>query len=452
MLNLKDIPQFKSFVESDSKLISLELYLSPDNREVTIEHIFIAIVGERYNPLQYLDKLIQTGWKFVVYEKNEDNDQLIEEYGDSLIFISVSNIFDFIQEAGKHVAKTFKARGGTLLAISGSNGKTTTKEMLYHLLVNSEGKETVICTQKNNNNHIGVPFTLFQIKEETKFAIIELGSNHPGEIKVLCELLNPQYGVTTNIGDSHLEFFGTRENVLKEEGLLYSYTENGFFINQDDELLKKFNLREADITYGGHESDFKFSFEGQKLLVNEVEFENKNITGKHNFINLGVAISIAHKLTKRPLVEFKDMSSTFEPTKNRSEWVEYKGLKVFLDAYNANPSSMQSAVDGFSDYLGSIGANNQEACLVLGDMNRLGPDSEKYHEELGAFLKSYSFAECFFVGKYAKSYKGGYDKKSTLCASAKDVTPLLNKMAHNVKYLFIKGSRSLQLEQILDIR
>lgn len=451
MINLKTIFGLSSFVSTTDNLLNLDMFFSVDNRSLTSDNIFIAIVGERYNPLEHLDIVVESGCRFVVYERSSENDELAAPYQNKLVLIRVNEIEAFIAEAGKAVANTFKARGGKIIAISGSNGKTTTKEMLTHILRDSIGNESIAATQKNNNNHLGVPFTLFQIKSSTKVAIVELGSNHPGEIEHLCQIIKPQFGVTTNIGDTHLEFFRTRENVFREEACLAKYCTTAFFKNNDDELLQKLEDEEKFLTYGTNGKDYRFNLDGE-YSINGNKIKNENIMGDHNYINLMLSMSIASVVTGRDLSSFSQSASTFLPTTNRSQWIVKDRLHIFLDAYNANPSSMKAALGEFLRYVSAKKVETTDVCVILGDMNELGKDAAKYHEEFGETIDAHLIHKIIFVGKfaaaYSKSYKGEYLEAESVEASKNDILNIMSKH----KYIFIKGSRSLQLESILDIR
>jgi UDP-N-acetylmuramoyl-tripeptide--D-alanyl-D-alanine ligase len=450
MINLKEISKLKSFVSTTDRLMNVDLQLCTDNRLLTDEDIFIAIVGERFNPLEHLDIVLNSGCRFVVYEKNQLNEEKIKSYEKNLVFIQVSNIEEFIQEAGKAVAIDYKNRGGKIIAISGSNGKTTTKEMLFHILSNATSSSEVICTQKNYNNHLGVPFTLFQITESTNYAIVELGSNHPGEIETLCHILEPQYGITTNIGDTHLEFFQNRENVFKEEGVLHKYTTKKFFLNTDDEYLKTITSGKNLQSYGTDSDENNLVFSHGSVEINDITIKNTNITGAHNFYNLAAAYIIAVEVLSTDN-KIKESAESFKPTKNRSEWLSLKDQKIYLDAYNANPSSMILAIKGFADHLASIGAKENESCVVIGDMNELGNDASRYHEELGESLNSFEFGDVFFVGRHASDYNKNFKGTSTLMDDSATLRNSYTGCIAKYKYVFIKGSRSLQLETILDI-
>ena len=448
MLSLKNIMDLSSVVSEAKFSLNSPLNIKVDNRLLNSDSFFIAIVGERFNPLMHLEEVIKKKCKYVAYEQNSQNDILVKKYSEQINFIAVSNMTHFIQEVGKAVADNFREQGGILIGISGSNGKTTTKEMLFAILNRELGDGKVICTQKNNNNHIGVPFTLFQINLETRVAIIELGSNHPGEIEALCKIINPQYGVTTNVGDTHLEFFENRNNVFLEESILHKYC-TVFFQNLDDELLSKLEKQHNWVSYGYTSDVNKIETIRDGIRINKIDYIKKNITGPHNFINLGLSIIIAHQVLgdNRSLVE---SVKKFAPTANRSEWLEFEGMNIFLDAYNANPSSMRAAIRGFSEYLASIGAKPEEALIILGDMNELGPGAEKFHEEFGEYLVSYGFGQAYFVGAYSHCYAKKYRGSSRVFQVTDEVQGLLREA--NKKYVFVKGSRSLHLETILDRR
>lgn len=457
MFNLVDVKNFNSFISSSSEILEENLSVKVDNREAGEKSLFIAIVGERFNPLDHIQKLVDSKCRWIAYEENKESEKKIEKYRNEINFIKVKSIVDFIQEVGSSVSKTFQRRGGKVIAISGSNGKTTTKEMLYHLLAdtfNEVGKlESVICTQKNNNNHLGVPFTLFLISEKTKYAIIELGSNHPGEIKVLCDILKPQIGVTTNIGATHLEFFEGIEGVFKEEGYLYYAGCETFYLNTNDEYLKKLVIEDNIKSFGAANSNFPIDFKDGVAIVNGQKIKNSNITGQHNFWNMALAYLIASEILEDKSKISKSIE-TFVPTENRSEWIEIGKKKTFLDAYNANPSSMIAALDGFKEHLGSIGAKASDSCVVLGDMNELGEESERFHSEVGKYVLEMGFGNCVFIGRFKDAYakEAGSLKSFNLYTDTENYKPDFLTHLNSYDYFFIKGSRSLQLETLKDIR
>lgn len=440
-----------SGITFEEVLADRSLKIEVDNRCLTSESLFIAIKGERFNPLDHLEKVVSAGCEYVLFESGTEIKEEINKYKGKIHFLTVKNIEESIAQIGKVVADRFKERGGKILAIAGSNGKTTTKEMVKALADDVLGKNSNICTQKNNNNHLGVPFTLFQITANTKFAIVELGSNSSGEIEFLCKILSPQYGVTTNIGDTHLEFFETRENVFKEESVISKYCSDAFFINQDDEFLKTLNPNCKTISYGENARDYNFKILGDAVEVNNSRFENFSLTGSHNFINLGLSVVMLKEIFKIDFSKLTRAAKDFKPTSNRSEWLKYNDKDIFLDAYNANPSSMKVAIEGFFKKIAPI--EPSAVCVVLGDMNELGDKSKEMHQELGEFTQGYAAGQYVFVGRFSQNYLSGYAGDNAIAVeTTQEAQEIVSKLPKSVKYLFIKGSRSLQLERILDIK
>lgn len=435
-----------------------ELSISTDTRTIKNGQAFLAIDGDRYRPLEFLER---TGCApIVIYSKTKENDKLARAHQENCFFVAVSDSVEFLQNIGRAVASKFVSSGGKLVAISGSNGKTTTKEMLFHILKSVE-PETV-CTQKNNNNHIGVPLTLLQINEKTKFCVLELGSNHPGEIELLCDIAKPNVGVTTNIGDTHLEFFHDRESVFKEEGYLYYAIEKCrdpgkvFFKNMDDEYLKSLPGADFAVSYGQDPSNdivLKRTFKSASVEISGTtrEIENDEVTGEHNFLNMGLAFAMAKHLTRAADKKLLAAVESFAPTKNRSEWIQFEGVKIFLDAYNANPSSMKAAITAFKDKALDQGLSLTEVALILGDMNELGDKASDYHRDLGAFCKEEGFSNIFFIGRFSEDYNAGCLGIGEELSSVDDFGTKHKERLLGHKLALIKGSRSLQLESIVDI-
>jgi UDP-N-acetylmuramoyl-tripeptide--D-alanyl-D-alanine ligase len=456
MLKFNDFKRCESFISFQSDVdLNKEVKISTDTRNLIPDDVFLALTGEKFNALKFLDQVIKRGCKFVIYTKNDGNDEIIKKYQDRLVFIETKNSEQFLQQITNCVAADFQNNGGKLIAISGSNGKTTTKEMLFHLL--SSVHKEIICTQKNNNNHIGVPLTLLQINKNTKFAIVELGSNHPGEIELLCKICVPRIGVTTNIGDTHLEFFKNRESVFQEEGFLLEAIKNNkngekFFVNSDDEFLKNLESEEISVAFGKNASNFQFIFEKDHAIVknNKYEFNitNKLITGQHNLFNLCVAFSIAKEIDETNTQKYLEAAQKFKPTANRSQWLKANGKDIFLDAYNANPSSMWAAICGFVEKVG----HDSNYCLILGDMNELGDDAASYHTELATKLLNKNFKNFFFIGDFANSYNAGCSNSGVTFQSTESFKQQFSEaVLDKFDYIFIKGSRSLQLESLVDI-
>lgn len=438
-----------------------------DTRRYKHPSVFVAIPGAKVNPLDVINGLLDQGCPVVVYQQNAENDEKVRALNGkykNTEFIPVSDSVTFLQEYSHHHIVEWKAKDpkNTVFAISGSNGKTTHKEMLSHIL-SSVFPGRVTSTEKNNNNHLGVPLTLFQVSPEMNFLVLELGSNHPGEIKVLCDIAVPNAGLTTNIGATHLEFFGSEKEVFLEEGLLYHAVKNetkgnGFYlINKDDLFLRTLEKTPGSIAYGeSSDAEAKISFlengasiqyQGKILTA-----KNDHITGRHNKLNLITCLFIATHFFPEREAKLIEAASTFKPTANRSQWMSYEGKEVFLDAYNANPSSVKAALLGFKDSLTSKGINLNDACVVLGDMYELGDNTPAYHEEIGRYVKELGFTHAYFVGRFSNFYKKGFPEGNSREGSSQFKDEFRGQCLKNYAIHFIKGSRGVQLETLLDLK
>jgi UDP-N-acetylmuramoyl-tripeptide--D-alanyl-D-alanine ligase len=465
MINLTHLSECSTLIEKSFNTQG-EFYLCTDTRTYKHPGIFVAIPGAKVNPLDVCDNLLMAGCPVVVYQKSSENDEKVKSLKlkyPGKEFLAVLDSVSFLQELSQaHIAawKNLSPRN-TVFAISGSNGKTTHKEMLSHILKKVlPGK--VVATEKNNNNHLGVPLTLLQVGSETEIVVLELGSNHPGEIKVLCDIARPTAGLTTNIGATHLEFFGTEHAVFEEEGFLFhainSVTNGqGFFLkNLDDDFLKTLPKTSGTVSYGESadaQARVSYTEHGANITYRDqtISASNLHITGRHNKLNLITCVFIALHFYPVKLQEILSAAAEFKPTKNRSEWMSVEGKSVFLDAYNANPSSMKAALQGFKESVESKGLNLSETCVVLGDMNELGDATPLYHQEVGEYVKKLGFSHVYFVGRYATHYLKGFPE-GKIQESSTQFKPIYRRECLPVySHHFIKGSRSLQLESLFDI-
>jgi UDP-N-acetylmuramoyl-tripeptide--D-alanyl-D-alanine ligase len=441
-----------------------------DTRKLKEGDVFFAYPGEKVNPFKLLQSALRDGLECVVYEVSPENNQQLQlylaDFESQCCFIGVQNIIRYTQQLALAHTREWRANKKGVLAISGSNGKTTHKEMLSFLLKKVLGEEKVISTQKNNNNHLGVPMTLLLLNPKADICVLELGSNHPGEIEVLCDIAEPNMGLVTNIGATHLEFFGDEEAVFKEEGTLFHsmlhcpYLEKRFFQNLDDKFLAKLPKQTYCKSFSfEHPADYSIELNdhGARITMPDkrvYEFTNEAIVGKHNFMNMSVCLSICYDVYPQLMSQFVRQAQDFRPTPNRSESKDWRGKKVFLDAYNANPSSMKVALKGFVDDLLNKKCSLDHALFILGDMNELGEKSELYHEECGRYLKSLGAKNVVFIGRFTSFYIKGFAQGNVLAyeeakQTYKDAS--FKTLLERAEYIFIKASRSLQLESILDI-
>lgn len=466
MIDLKLISKCAS-VLSDYKGAHESLNICTDTRKYHHPAAFVAIPGAKVNPLDVIEKLLSEGCPLVIFQDDETNRSIVtnlKKNHPKTEFLAVSDSVTFLQEIShEHIVQwQKKSPRNIVFAISGSNGKTTHKEMLSHILKNVVGPSKIVATEKNNNNHLGVPLTLLDVKDETQFVVLELGSNHPGEIKVLCDIAHPQAGLTTNIGATHLEFFGSEEKVFEEEGYLFHAVNEltsgkGFFlINIDDSYLKSFKKTPGSITYGENkEADAKVSYTDQGAKISYqgkiLEVSNTHITGQHNKLNLITTLFIAQNFYPELTDAFTKSAAEFRPTKNRSEWIEFSGKPVYLDAYNANPSSMKASLSGFKESVLAQGLNLNESCVVLGDMNELGDATPTYHRDLGQFIGELGFTNVHFVGRFSQHYLAGFPSGKGHASSQEFKREYREQCLKDFAIHFIKGSRSLQLESLFDI-
>lgn len=413
--------------------------VATDTRAIEKGNMFFALKGDSFNGNRFADKAVEIGALFVVIDE--------KEYATSERYILVEDVLKTLQELAAHHRSMFKI---PVIGITGTNGKTTTKELINTVL---STKFNVFATKGNFNNHIGVPLSLLSITKETEIAIIEMGANHVGEIADYCKWVKPTLGLITNIGSAHLEGFGSFENIITAKTELYTeLKENNkiIFFNDDDELVKSLvNDYEFRISYGNKESvDTRVkvlnSFPTVQLTLIEEgvvkEGIRTNLFGEYNASNISAALAIASYFD----ISFELMKSGLEgyiPKNNRSEIREVGTNLVILDAYNANPTSVKAAVDSFSKLLVA------QKVVMIGDMFELGKDSLKLHQEIVDFVCSSDFEKTIFVGK-------DFSQCTADNAIFFETTEKLKQWFINEKMqasiILIKGSRGMKMESIID--
>lgn len=452
----------------EGEIPRIKFKLSTDTRKFKSGEIFLALIGENFDGAKYIKKALELGAAGVISEKDHDNDELMKglraEFPNAF-FINVDNSLKYLQQlAHSHIELWKKKKGdsGQIIGITGSNGKTTTKEMLAHILTSLK-PDSVYFTPGNFNNHIGVPLTLLAVEEKHDFVIVEMGTNHPGEIAELCKIAAPNSGIITNIGSSHLEFFKNEEAVFIEKRNLYDYvmentSNKGPFVIKGSDIhlnnLLKLKSAENLISYGDSschiESEITVNQAVLHLNKDIINLKNPNIMGKHNFENLVSTFLLADRLVPNKRQEILEASHSFTPRNNRSTWVEENGKKFFLDAYNANPSSMEAALESFVDYLNFEKIDLNRCLFILGDMNELGESSKAFHKNIGIKLKSLKIKNALFVGNFSSSYQSGFEIESQKFSSTEDLMKGWSKLKEKWDYFFIKGSRSLSLESLME--
>lgn len=451
-LNIEDIFNIPTSVIYNPDMFKTICNVSTDSRNIKKNTVFIAIKGERFDGHNFIDDVVKNGACAVVI--NEKNFKKLNE-----IEIPVITVKDTTKALGD-IAKVWRSKlKAKVIAITGSAGKTTTKEILAALL---SQKFKVNKTIANNNNHIGVPLTILSTNEKHNVLVAELGTNHFGEIAYTASITSPDLALITNIGDSHLEFLKNRKGVLKEKSALLNETiKRGgkVFINNDDKLLKEFGKKiKNKITFALNEkADLKGKVLGyDKLSRPQIEIRNKKkvfsttlpISGEKNALNFTAAYAIASELG----LTNSQIQKAVKKIKSYNKRLEIKNLKNFTlinDTYNANPDSMKSSLD----ILDKI-ESQKKKIAVLGDMFELGAESTTKHLELSGFINNTKVDEVYSIGSMMKMMNQKLNGKTKVHQHFADRAALksfLEKLNINNSAVLIKGSRGMKMEEFVSI-
>lgn len=413
--------------------------ITTDSRNIPANSIFFALKGANFNGNAFAADAIAKGAAFAV---TDEADVAVDDR-----YILVNDVLKSLQQLARYHRDQL---GIPILAITGTNGKTTTKELVSCIL---SQKFKICYTQGNLNNHIGVPLTLLSMTNETEFGVVEMGANHPGEIKQLCEIANPNFGIITNIGKAHLEGFGSFEGVIRTKSEMYDYLRDKrgkCFINADNELLIKQASNLEQITFGKSIDYFlpgEIAGTGNQLVVKALFpkgwlYLQSKLVGDYNFENIMAAACVGKFFEIDPLLIQKALAE-YTPSNNRSQLIKKEKNTIVMDAYNANPSSMMAAIRNF----GTL--NVSEKCLILGDMLELGEFSEEEHQKVVDYIDELNFSEVYLVGSQFSQTKSIKEKKkfdnAELLSNYLKTQPIENKL------VLIKGSRGIRLEKILEL-
>ena len=414
--------------------------VTTDSRVCPEGAMFFALKGPTFNGNNYAELAIEKGCSYAVVDEWDENEMRPEH------IILVDDVLAVLQKLANYHRRTFKT---PIIAITGTNGKTTTKELAAAVL-SKEFK--VLYTQGNFNNHIGVPLTLLSMTKEHEIAVIEMGASHPGDIKELCEIAEPNFGLITNVGVAHIEGFESVENVVKTKKELFDYLElnNGkvFFNSALKDVMTLLPQTSVNV-YGRGDSSL---FVSGSVLSNypylEFEwqfFENKHqvkthLIGDYNLDNALAAITLGSFFGINS--EFiNDALESYIPKNNRSQFEKTEKNTLVIDAYNANPTSMKAALDSFVNFPLSPKA------LILGEMRELGGVSQTEHQQLVDLIEAYSFTKVYLVGSSFKELDTDfpvYDNVGELMDEFA-ARPLLDHC------ILIKGSNGVQLDKVVDI-
>lgn len=448
-LSLGDLAKLLGVTVQGKYRAGKKVSLCTDSRNLKRGQIFWALKGENFNGHVFANEVFkQGGYAAVVDEK------WLKENGRAInVYVPVADTNGALLKLGREYAAKFRI---PKIAITGSNGKTTTKDMVAQVL--SKVGPT-LATQGNFNNNVGVPLTLFELKTKHKFAIIEMGTNHPGEIEPLSHCAQPTMAIMTNIGLSHIEHFGTKEKIRDEKlTITAGFNSKGLLIlNVDDPLLAqiKATSKYKLLTYGIDRgqirpTDLTFDIDGcASFKIGRTQFRLQ-VPGRHNVYNALAAIAVGTQL-RIPKAEIAKALSSFVASKNRMQVKKLPNLTIFDDCYNANPSSMRSA-------LATIGSVKSEGrrIAVLGDMLELGPEGPKLHKEIGQYLMEMGVDELFTFGNLSRHINSAAREKGLPRMRAHHFSDF-NLMAMELKKILepndivlVKGSRGMKLERVYE--
>jgi UDP-N-acetylmuramoyl-tripeptide--D-alanyl-D-alanine ligase len=411
--------------------------IQTDTRKLKTGDLFFALKGPNFNGNEFARQALESGAAFAIIDEEIDfADERLIEVDDSL---------KTLQQLAKYHREQFNI---PFIAITGSNGKTTTKELVHEVLSSTYKTYT---TKGNLNNHIGIPITILSVEKDAEFAVIEMGANHQKEIEGYCEYTIPTHGIITNVGKAHLEGFGGEEGVRKGKGELYEYLKanNGTaFVFTDYDYLKEMSKGIAKIeTYGT--SDAAISgiitnnnnefLEVSMMKGTAIKDIHTNLIGGYNLPNVLAAVAVG-KYFNVPEEKIKSSLEDYIPSNSRSQLIEKDGNKIILDAYNANPTSMKAAIENFSKI------ESDQKILLLGGMMELGNESIHEHEAIVKLIAGYNWKDVVLVGGDFNKIKHPFIN-FTSSAEAKE---WLKQQHFKNAILLIKGSRSMQMEKVLE--
>ena len=415
--------------------------VTTDSRNCPKDSMFFALKGDSFNGNVFATQALEKGSAYVIIDEPE---HAVE--GDSR-YIIVDDVLTTLQQLANHHRRQFKIK---FIGITGTNGKTTTKELISTVL---SKKYNVLYTLGNLNNHIGVPLTLLRLTPEHDIAVIEMGANHIGEIKTLAEIAEPDFGIITNVGKAHLEGFGSFEGVIQTKKELYDFLQHkenaAIFIHHNNPYLMEMAKGLNQIPYG---TDGDLYINGQvtgnspylsiswKAGENGEKHEVKTqLIGEYNFANVLAAVTIGHYFDVDADAIDKALCE-YTPQNNRSQLKQTGDNTLIVDAYNANPTSMMAALDNFKSM------NAPHKMLILGDMKELGEDSATEHQKVIDFIGTCNFESVILVGNLFAATKHTY----TSYANVQELIEELKLNKPKGKTILIKGSNSIKLNLVVD--
>jgi UDP-N-acetylmuramoyl-tripeptide--D-alanyl-D-alanine ligase len=419
---------YKKFLESSG--------VSTDTRKIEQNSMFFALKGENFDANNFAVDALKDGAKYAVV----DNPNVAE--GEN--FLLVNDVLTALQELATYHRKQL---GIPVIGLTGSNGKTTTKELIREVL---SSKYKVSATEGNFNNHIGVPLTLLSMTKDTELGVVEMGANHIGEIAALCEIAQPTHGLITNIGKAHLEGFGNYEGVIRAKSELYHYLiqHNGVvFVNSDDALLKNMSKRiEEPIFYNNTGDFYECELSSANPYVHFISENGENIEthliGTYNFKNIAAALCVGKYFKVEP-DDANNSIANYIPENNRSQIINTAANQIILDAYNANPISMKAALDNIA------AMDHGRKVVILGDMFELGDDTDLEHENIVKLVLQMELSKAILCGE-ASTKASENESSITQFETKNEVIEYLKNNPIRDSLILIKASRGMGLETLVE--
>ena len=425
-------------IDAIYSLFSKSSGVSTDTRTIKKKNIFFCLKGQNFNGNLFIDQALSLGASFVIYDEEKLNHE-------SEKAIKVKNALETLQKLAKYHRSRFNI---PVIGLTGSNGKTTSKELFKIVL---SKKFSVACTSNNFNNHIGVPLTILEISKKTDLAIIEMGANRIGEIDLLCKIADPNIGYITNFGKAHLEGFGGIDGVIKGKCELYEHIrkkKGTILVNNNDKIQKEKSRGIKSFSFGKSKgSNYLINNSTSNKKFCEANFNKKkiksNLFGEYNFenINASIAIGIHFGLS---FEQIENGINNYIPKNSRSELMKTKNNLLFVDSYNANPTSMKVSIQSFMKF------KEIKKILILGDMYEIGKTSLLEHEEILNFVKKNQDLKIFLVGEIFNQLQFNSERIHFF----KETIELIGYLKKNLitgHTILLKGSRKVNLEKLIPL-
>jgi len=408
---------------------------STDTRNIIPNSIFFALKGENFNANVFAEEALKKGAIYAIVDE--------KKYQTNKNIILVKDVLHTLQQLASFHRKYLKL---PVIALTGSNGKTTTKELINTVL---SKKYNTVATKGNLNNHIGVPLTLLSMTKETEIGIVEMGANHPKEIEFLCNIAKPDFGYITNFGKAHLEGFGNLEGVIKAKTELYQYLKINnkiVFVNANDNTQIEKSINMQLISFGTEKSKYSIKLLSANPFVT-MKFDNiiieSNMLGIYNYNNIAAAIAIGKHFNVNNN-QIKQALEIYHPTNNRSQIINLEDKKIILDAYNANPSSMKSALENF------IQLTDENKIVILGDMFELGSYAEIEHQKITDLVNNNNLKHIYLLGEnFLKTITN--NKNITILKNYNSFKEHFDIVKFKNSTILIKASRGMALERIVNL-